>query len=259
MTGTPANTAVWSEFDIYVSTDMAVALPASAAAAMPVGWGTPVGFLEGDDAIEVGWERSDELKFDHNGNLIRKIRRNFAETIKFKVMEDNAKTRALVHPGSSAGQLVTPVVVPVKLCLEAHDGTKTYRRITDNYAEIDVDGGWSEGASNLTNIPLIATIFPTIATKVRWIEQKTPTLVSIALTPLTLGLTTGQTKQVVATGTFDDASTQVLTDVVTWASSDIAKATVRFGDVTWVAAGSANITCSYLGVSSTAPVVVTAS
>jgi len=260
MSGTVSNTAVWQEFEIYVTTDLAVALPASASAVVPAGWGTPVGLLEGDSALAFAREFGESKPiFDINGNLIRMGRKNFMETVKFTMIEDNAKTRAMIHPGSPAGSIVTPQIVPYMMLFQATDGTKVYRLITANYAEIDVDGGWEWKPGEVFAAPMTATIFPVLATKARWTEQKSPTLVSIALTPLTLALTTGQIKSVVATGTYDDASTVALTDVVTWSSSNTAKATVRFGDVTWVAAGSSNITCSYLGISSTAACVVTCS
>jgi len=226
---------------------------------MPAGWGTPVGLLDGSDGSVTSRDQSGDVKYAWGGIPVRKSRGNYLETVKFTVLEDNAATRALIHPGSAAGELIVPTPVSIMLALEVRDGTKIRRKITAYRAEIDVDGDMSENEDDLTKVSLVATIFPVAATKKLWTEQKTPTLVSIALTPLTLALTTGQTKQVVATGTYDDASTQILTDVVAWQTSNAAKATVRFGDVTWVAAGSANITCSYLGVSSTAACVVTAS
>lgn len=258
MSGTPGNASIWADADIYVSTDLAVALPASAAAAMPVGWGSPVGLLEGADGIVTTRSVDGEVKFAWGSKPVRKTRKNYLETVKFTVLEDNDKTRSLIFPGSSAGEIVVPVVVPVMLALEVRDGTKVRRRITKGYAEIDVDGDMSENEDDLTKVSLVATIFPDSDNKL-WLEQKTPTLVSIALSPLTLGLTTGQIKAVVATGTYDDASTQVLTDVATWSSSNAAKATVRYGDVTFVAAGSTNVSCSYQGITSTAPCVVTCS
>lgn len=258
MSGTPSQAPIWGEFDVYVSTDLSVALPASAAASMPVGWGTPVGLMEGDTAIAFAQEEDVTPIFDFNGNFIGESHKNFMETVKFTILEDNAKTRALVHPGSPAGSIITPTIVPVKMALQASAGTRIHRLITDNCAYVRVDGGWDWKTAGIVNTPLIASIVPTLSTKARWLEQKTPTLVSIALTPLTLALSaTTPLGAVVATGTYDDASTQVLTDIVTWSSSAPSKATVRFGDVTRVAAGTANITCSYLGITSAAPCVVT--
>jgi hypothetical protein len=46
-----------------------------------------------------------------------------------------------------------------------------------------------------------------------------PALVSVAISPLDLSIALGDTKQLTATGTFSDKSTQDLTSVVTWTSS----------------------------------------
>ncbi len=52
------------------------------------------------------------------------------------------------------------------------------------------------------------------------------TLVSLAVTPPTPSIARGLTQQFVATGTFSDGSTQVLTGTVTWSSSDTAVASI---------------------------------
>jgi trimeric autotransporter adhesin len=52
------------------------------------------------------------------------------------------------------------------------------------------------------------------------------TLVSIAVTPDNPSIADGLTQQFIATGTYTDASTQDLTTVVTWLSSDTGKATI---------------------------------
>ncbi|HET6280459.1 MAG TPA: Ig-like domain-containing protein, partial [Polyangia bacterium] len=51
------------------------------------------------------------------------------------------------------------------------------------------------------------------------------TLTSIAVTPATPSIAKGSTQQFVATGTFNDATTQDLTTMVTWASATAATAT----------------------------------
>lgn len=52
------------------------------------------------------------------------------------------------------------------------------------------------------------------------------TLVSIAVTPANPSVARGLTQNFVATGTYSDSSTHAVTTLVTWASSDTAKATV---------------------------------
>ena len=52
------------------------------------------------------------------------------------------------------------------------------------------------------------------------------TLVSLAVTPASPSIPRGLTQQFVATGTFSDGSTQVLTSTVTWSSSDTVVASI---------------------------------
>lgn len=80
---------------------------------------------------------------------------------------------------------------------------------------------------------------------------------SVAILPLTLAVTTGQTGIVNAT-----VNTRKYTRGVRWSSSDPAVATVsQNGVVTGVSGGTADITCTYeaTGTAATAPCVVTVS
>ena len=52
------------------------------------------------------------------------------------------------------------------------------------------------------------------------------TLVSLAVTPTAPSIARGLTQQFVATGTFSDGSTQVLTSTVTWSSSNTVVASI---------------------------------
>ncbi len=75
------------------------------------------------------------------------------------------------------------------------------------------------------------------------------TLASIAVTPANPSVPNGLTRQFVATGTYTDNSTQVLTAQVTWTSSDTAKATISNavgskGLATGLATGSTTITAT---------------
>jgi len=87
------------------------------------------------------------------------------------------------------------------------------------------------------------------------------TLVSIAITPATVSLARGQTRQLAAIGTYSDGSTQGVTGLATWTSSSQAIATVSNaggsrGLVTAVGAGTATITATVGGVSGNATVTV---
>ena len=88
------------------------------------------------------------------------------------------------------------------------------------------------------------------------------TLVSIAVSPAATEVGVGGTQQLVATGTYTDASQQDLTDQVTWSSGSPGTATVSNaggseGLVTGVAIGSATITGTDPGTGINAAAVIT--
>ncbi|MDP3158216.1 MAG: Ig-like domain-containing protein [Archangium sp.] len=87
-------------------------------------------------------------------------------------------------------------------------------------------------------------------------------LVSIAVTPSTPTLAAGATQQFIATGTYSDASTAIITTQVTWASSataavGISNAAGSEGVATAVAAGSSTISATAGSVSGSTVVTVT--
>jgi hypothetical protein len=80
------------------------------------------------------------------------------------------------------------------------------------------------------------------------------TLVSIAVTPANPSIAKGLDQQFVATGTYDDASTQDLTELVTWSSSDVGVATISnvtetIGLASSVTEGTSTITATFGAVS----------
>lgn len=83
-----------------------------------------------------------------------------------------------------------------------------------------------------------------------------PELVSLALTPATATVLVGATQQFTATGTYDDESTQDLTDTADWASDDTDVATVAAGLATGVFEGEANVTASVGAISGNAVLTV---
>jgi trimeric autotransporter adhesin len=88
-------------------------------------------------------------------------------------------------------------------------------------------------------------------------------LVTLAVTPATAAVPEGLTQQYTATGTFSDASTEDLTDQVTWASSDaevaeISNAAGSRGLATARDLGTATITAALSGVTGTAELEATA-
>ncbi len=84
------------------------------------------------------------------------------------------------------------------------------------------------------------------------------TLVSIAVTPLSASVTVGHTQQFTAAGTYNDGSTQDLTNTVTWASSNVVAATVTAsGLATGSAVGSSTMTATFGSVVGSATLTVT--
>lgn len=88
-------------------------------------------------------------------------------------------------------------------------------------------------------------------------------LTSIALTPSNPSVKKGTTQQFTATGTYSDGTTQGLTGMVSWTATDIAPgrgvATIgASGLATGNQAGQASITASYLGLTASTPLTVTA-
>ncbi len=90
------------------------------------------------------------------------------------------------------------------------------------------------------------------------------TLVSLAVTPANDSIANGTSLQFVATGTFSDATTQMLTSVATWASgtptvASISNTTGYFGNATALSPGSTLVSASVGGVASPpVPLTVTA-
>jgi hypothetical protein len=80
-----------------------------------------------------------------------------------------------------------------------------------------------------------------------------PTLVSIAVTPPNPSISNGATQQFTATGTYSNATTQNITNSVTWASSNLSVASISAsGLATGGATGTSNITATLGGVTSPA-------
>jgi uncharacterized protein YjdB len=85
-----------------------------------------------------------------------------------------------------------------------------------------------------------------------------PTLSSITVTPVTPSVATGSTKQMTATGTYNDGSTKNITSSVSWSSSDDVEATVAdTGLVTGVAVGTVSITATSASISGSTSVTIT--
>jgi Bacterial Ig-like domain (group 2) len=81
----------------------------------------------------------------------------------------------------------------------------------------------------------------------------TPTLSSIAVTPNPAAIEVGATQQFIATATYSDNSTKVVTSAATWKSANTGVATVNAtGLASGVAANSTTVTATFNGISSNA-------
>jgi len=107
--------------------------------------------------------------------------------------------------------------------------------------------GRATGTTNITASVVIGT--NTVTSPAVTLTVTPETLVSIAVTPTPASVAKGATLNLIATGTFTDGSTQVLTTTVTWASAATGTATVsnaasQHGRVLGVAAGTVEITAT---------------
>ncbi len=88
-------------------------------------------------------------------------------------------------------------------------------------------------------------------------DNNNPTLVSIKVTASTNSVTAGSTLQLSAVGTYSDSSTETLTSMATWKSSDNTMATVSAsGLVSGVKAGTVTFTATMSSVSGTMSITV---
>ena len=257
MSGNSANVAIWADADVYVA-PQGSPVPADAATPFSAAWSL-VGLLDGDSGFEETRDQDKKEFFAWGGVLVAISRSKFKITKKFTVLEDNAVTRSLIWPGSTSTSTIVPIPADVLVAFETRTGGKVRRKIASYRAQIDVDGSISENETDLASVDLVATIFPNPSTKEIFIEQGKPNITSIAITPLTLSLSLAgaNIKSVVATATYSDATTGVVTNSVLWSSSAPTKATVSAGYVTGVATGTANVSCSLGGITSAAPCAVT--
>lgn len=171
MAGDPASATIWPDADVYTA-PLGTAIPLDASTAFAAAWEL-VGLLDGDEGFT---QSRDEDVSDHyawGGILVRTSRRNFKLTIGFTALEDNDVVRDLVWPGSAAGQLVVPTPARILIAFETREGAAVRRLISAYQAEVAVDGDITDQEAELTNYPLVATIFPD-ATGVLLTEQTTP-------------------------------------------------------------------------------------
>jgi hypothetical protein len=252
--GDPLKANLWTDADVYISTNLSATLPANASTPFGVDWDL-IGLLDGDDGFPESRDEDTDDKFAWGGILTKTSRNHFKLTKSFTALEDNDTTFSLLWPGSTSSQIIVPRPAKVLVAFETREGSKVRRLITANYAEVALDGDHGENETDLESMTFVATIFPT-GGGVLFTRQATPTLTLLDVSPATKSLTVGQIGSLTATATYSDATTANVTALATWTSSATAKATVASGFVTGVAAGSATVTAVYEGLSDTCAVTV---
>jgi len=256
MSGDTKNASVWADADVYVA-PMGTTIPADVDTAFGAGWDT-VGILDGSAGFEYSREEDKTDFYAWGGILVATSRKNHKSMYKFTAFEDNVTVRSLVWPGSTATEIKVPVVANLMIAFETTTGGKKKRMISKNYVQVDLNGSITDSEDSLTGRTFDVTVYPTDA-GVLFTAQGSPAVASIVISPLTLALSLAgaNVKPLTATATYSDATTGDVTDKVTWISATPAKATVDFGYVTGIATGTSSISCTFAGVTSTAPSVVT--
>lgn len=257
MANNPDNVLLSDDIDFYVA-PLGSPIPADVSTAFSGAWSL-AGIIDPEAALTLAHSADKTNHFDWAGNLYKISRKNGLVEVKLSVVEDNAVTRAIIWPGSGAGVIGRRTPANIMLAYELSEGGKIKRYITTRYAQIDIDGDITMNNSDPTKYPLVATIFPD-STGEWFKEQSKPSISSIAITPPTLALSLAGKiiGKLVATATYNDATTADVSDTVLWNSATPAKATVAPGGwVTGVATGTSNVTCTLGGVSSAAPCAVT--
>ena len=195
----------------------------------------------------------------------------------------SGSTTLTVTPAVLVSIAVTPSAPSIALgTAQAFTATGTYR--DSSVQDLTDTVTWSStstGVATISNAAGTEGLATSVATGVTTIDAVDPgtmiggsttltvtpaALVSISVTPAGLSVPVGTTRQLVATGTYTDASVQDLTSSVTWSSTMPAVATVSNaggseGLATAVAGGGTTITATDVGsgvIGSTSLAVVAA-
>jgi uncharacterized protein YjdB len=167
------------------------------------------------------------------------------------------------NPATAAvGQTVQLVATGTFDAGPTQDITKTVTWASDNTAIATVDPATGIVTAVAAGTANISATQGTVTASVAF-TATVAALASIAVTPGTLTSAGGQTQQYTATGTLSDGTTQDLTKLVKWSSSNVNVATISnkaasVGLATTVAVGTATITAALNGLSGTATVTVNA-
>lgn len=257
MSPNPDNVKIWSDASVYSCTDVTPVFPANAGTALGAGW-HHLGILDGKAGFPTDRKWKTNLSYGWGQGVVAESHSEGSFTRQFTCLEDNADTKAILWPGSTATSIVIPRPIKIWLCFEkVSDDGHVDRLFTTRKAGVWCDK-FTDSEADITSYPFDVTLFANGADEL-YTAQSSPSLTSIALSPLTLALSLGgaNIKTTVATATYSDATTADVSALAAWTSSAPTKATVSAGYVTGLTTGTSNITCTYLGVSSTAACVAT--
>jgi hypothetical protein len=149
--GDPLKANLWTDADVYVSTNLSATLPANANTPFGGDWDL-VGLLDGDEGFPESRDEDTDDKFAWGGILVRTSRNHFKLTKSFTALEDNETTYSLLWPGSSATQIIVPRPAKVLVAFETREGDKVRRLISANYAEVSLDGDHGENEADLESM-----------------------------------------------------------------------------------------------------------
>lgn len=262
MSGNTENAFIWGDADVYITDDLAAELPADIDTEFDTAvWGL-VGLLDGEAGFE---EERSEDSTDHTAwgdILIRTKRRNFKLTRKFTALEENAVTYGLVWPGSTPDKIRRPKRHIFKIAFQTWDGDRSKRVMSTRYAEVASVANIKGSETELTKYEITVTIYATTDGDLFDVQGSelagaaAPLVLSLALAPTTLAVAIGEYAPLVATATYNDSSTKVVTVLAVWTSSAITKATVDRGYVRGVAAGTSTVSAAWRTKTGTCAVTV---
>lgn len=158
MEGEVENVHQWVNAHVLVA-PRGTALPPDAEAEWPGSW-DPIGFLAGDEDMPENFEEQVNRFHEWSGRVVGESHRDQIITVEFTPIEWNDAVRELVWPGSDATKLRLGPPAEVLLGIELSQGSKVFRKITENYASIRRSGPVTPSPSQIMKYPLTATIFP---------------------------------------------------------------------------------------------------
>ena len=212
---------------------------------------------DGGDSTTLGTWQNSSLRVSYAPRV---------ESIAFELKQWDTATLRLYYGSnaavSSSGNLRTPANAAPTLGALYVIVTDGAEQVAMYWPSVSIFRGddISFDAEALAGLPVVATILGTSGQD--WLYEITPKdnlgATSIAVAPTSSSKAAAQTTQLTVTATYPDSTTADVTALATYASSNTAKATVSAsGLVTFVATGSATVTCTYQGRTATCAITVT--